>query len=96
MADSKLLLDFADTGGDFFKGRLNTIQCPVIFTASLKDSSIPDPGQQQLGMAQQIDKSTVVLKNAGDHPLMWTCPAQFRSSAQNFLIEFRGNKESPI
>jgi len=95
-ADSKLLLDFADTGGDFFKGRLNTIQSPVLFTASLEDTSIPHIGQQQVRMAQQIEKSTVVLRNAGDHPLMWTCPAEFRSAVRNFLIELRGNKGSQI
>ncbi len=95
-ADSELLLDFADSGGDFFKGSLNTIQCPVLFTASLEDTSIPDIGQQQVRMAQQIENSTVFLRNAGDHPLMWTCPAKFRSAARNFLIELRWNKGSQI
>jgi hypothetical protein len=46
--DSKLLMDFADRGGDLFKGRLDAIMCPVLFTGSLKDSFIPDMGKQNL------------------------------------------------
>ncbi len=84
-ADNKLLLDFADQGGNLFKGRLNTIKCPVLFTGSLKDSFIPDIGEQNLSMAKQIQNSTTFLCNSGDHPFMWTCPDLFRTVSYEFL-----------
>ena len=84
-ADNKLLIDFADLGGNLFKGRLNTIKCPVLFTGSLKDSFIPDIGEQHLNMAKQIENSTIYLNNDGDHPFMWSCPDIFRSLSDQFL-----------
>jgi pimeloyl-ACP methyl ester carboxylesterase len=87
-ADNKLLMNFADQGGNLFNGRLNTIRCPVLFTGSLKDSFIPDIGEQNIGMAKQIQNSTTFLSNDGDHPFMWTCPDAFRSVSYQFLNRF--------
>ncbi|WP_300668450.1 alpha/beta hydrolase [Desulfoluna sp.] len=84
-ADNKLLLDFADQGGDLFKGRLNTITCPVLFTGSLNDSFIPDLGVQNIGMSKQIPGSRVFVHNDGDHPFMWACPTVFQSESDAFL-----------
>lgn len=86
-ADNKLLLDLADQGGNLFNGQLNKIQCPVLFTGSLKDSFIPDIGEQNIGMAKQILSSSTFLHNDGDHPFMWTCPDLFRSVCNQFLKE---------
>ena len=83
--DNTLLLDFTDQGGNLFNGRLDTIKCPVLFTGSLKDSFIPDIGEQNLSMAQQIRNSTTFLCNDGDHPFMWNCPDLFRSVSFEFL-----------
>jgi len=83
--DNKLLLEFANQGGDFFNGRLNTINCPVLFTGSLKDSFIPDIGEQNISMAKQIKNSTTFLCNDGDHPFMWACSDLFRSVSYQFL-----------
>jgi len=83
--DSRLLLDFADRGGDLFKARLDAIMCPVLFTGSLKDSFIPGIGRQNIHMAEQIQAGCTFLSNDGDHPFMWTCPDDFRSISSQFL-----------
>lgn len=84
-ADNNLLLKLADQGGNLFNGQLSTIQCPVLFTGSLKDSYIPDIGEQNIGMSKQITNSSAFLYNDGDHPFMWSCPDVFRSVSHQFL-----------
>ena len=84
-ADSKLLLELADRGGDVFDGKLDAIRCPVLFTGSLKDSSIPDLGEQNVRLARRIPNATAFLSNDGDHPFMWFCPDAFRSASRQFL-----------
>jgi pimeloyl-ACP methyl ester carboxylesterase len=84
-ADNKLLIDFADLGGNLFNGRLNEIKCPVLFTGSLKDSFIPDVGEQHLNMAKQIQNSAIYLNNDGGHPFMWSCPDIFRNVSDQFI-----------
>jgi pimeloyl-ACP methyl ester carboxylesterase len=85
-ADSAFLMYLAAQGGaDWSQGRLPQVGCPVLFTASLRDSAIPEPARQALTMAAQISGSQVFLVNAGDHPLLWTCPDQFRVACQAFL-----------
>ena len=86
-ADSRLLLDLADQGGDLFKGRLKTVKCPVLFTGSLQDSFIPDIGEQNISMSKQIPNSRVFLVNEGDHPLIWNFTDVFRSVCDQFLKE---------
>ncbi|MFC1799379.1 alpha/beta fold hydrolase [Candidatus Eisenbacteria bacterium] len=86
-ADSKLLLDLADRGGDVFEGRLKTIRCPVLITGSRKDSFIPDIAEQSESMLRQIPDGRVFLLDEGDHPLMWTCPDAFRAASDRFLTE---------
>ncbi len=87
-ADSGLLMNFADQGGSLFNGKLDTIQCPVLLTGSLKDSFIPDIGEQNIRMAGQIQNSSAFFSNDGDHPFMWTCPDAFRSASRQFLKQF--------
>lgn len=84
-ADSSMLLDFADRGGDLFEGRLNMIRCPVLFTGTLVDTFIPDMGAQCCRMAKQIPHAATFLCNDGDHPFMWTCPDLFRAVSAEFL-----------
>jgi pimeloyl-ACP methyl ester carboxylesterase len=84
-ADSAMLLRTAESGGDLLQGRLRQIQCPVLFTASLADSLLPDVGKQVTGMAAQVSDSQVYLVNAGDHPLMWSQPVLFHRNAMQFL-----------
>lgn len=84
-ADSEMLLRFVEAGGDHFKGRLDEIGCPVLFTASLRDQSLPEIAAQTCRMAEHVANSQVFLVNGGDHPLVWTRPAEFRRAADMFL-----------
>jgi valacyclovir hydrolase len=62
-ADSDLLLRFAENGGDWFKGRLQEIKCPVLFTASKQDGALPNVTQQICRMAEQVANSRVFLND---------------------------------
>ncbi len=84
-ADSDMLLRFSRQGGDAFRGRLAQIRCPVLFTGSLRDPLLPDPGGQMVGMARQVHGSQVYLAAEGHHPLMWSRPAEFRRACQACL-----------
>lgn len=84
-ADTAMIAGHGATGLDYFQGRLGQVACPVLLTASLTDSLLPDVGPQLCVMAQQIAHSRLLLVNAGDHPLMWSRPADFRAAADAFL-----------
>jgi pimeloyl-ACP methyl ester carboxylesterase len=90
-ADSSLLsrLDAANPDGvNLFGDRLCQVHCPVLFTVSLTDSLLPDPGRQAVDMSQQIPGSWLFTLHAGDHPLMWSCPAAFQAISREFLRSF--------
>jgi len=84
-ADSDLLRRFTKRGGEWFDGRLRQIRCPVLFTASLGDSMLPDISSQVFEMSRQVRASQVFLIREGDHPLMWTCPEDFRCACDSFF-----------
>ncbi len=87
-ADSGLLLNLAEQGGDIYRGRLPQIKCPVLLTGSLHDSFLPDIEAQQQRIAEQIPNCRVVQHSDGDHPFMWTSPDRFRAAADEFLARF--------
>jgi pimeloyl-ACP methyl ester carboxylesterase len=84
-ADTAMLASFLGTGIDYFGGRLGQVGCPALLIASLADPLLPDVGPQLLAMAQAIPRSRLFLASAGDHPLMWSRPAEFRAVADAFL-----------
>ncbi len=84
-ADNQLLLKFADSGGDYFGGRLSEISCPVMFSLSLTDSVLYEVGRQSVQMAAQVPGSRLFLLNRGNHPLMWSCSEDFYTAADGFL-----------
>ena len=87
-ADSDFLrrLDEANPQGvDLFGSQLSQIRCPVLFSASLADGSIPQAAAQVPDMSAQVKGSWVFTVNAGDHPLMWSCPKAFQAAAKAFL-----------
>jgi len=86
--DTLMLLGIADRGGDFFGGRLAEIACPVLLTASLGDSVLYDVGPSQLAMVSALPDSRLFLARQGDHPLMWSNAAEFRSVADAFLAQW--------
>lgn len=84
-ADSTLLRGLADRGGNVFAERLSEISCPVLLTASRRDSFLPDVAEQLASMGKKIPKSTVHVSDGGDHPFMWTMAEEFQKVAAKFL-----------
>ena len=88
-ADSAFLLARGEEG-DWFRGRLHEVRCPVLLTASLADEMLPDPGSQLEHMLRQMPQGRGVLFPSGSHPLMWSRPADFRWAADAFLASVAG------
>ena len=84
-ADTNFLLRIADLGGRLAPEALETIQCPVLFTATLDDDMLPDVAGQIPSMAQRIPDARIYLTKGGGHPLMWSRPEEFRAICDLFL-----------
>jgi valacyclovir hydrolase len=84
-ADSNLLLRLEKAGNSWVKNGLSKIQCPVLFSASLEDESVPNAGEQVLSMARKVNNCQVFFTNHGNHPLMWSKEKDFRNIADLFL-----------
>jgi pimeloyl-ACP methyl ester carboxylesterase len=84
-ADTEMLVRLARRGGDWFGGRLGRINCPVLLTASRGDELVPDAGRQLTAVSAQIADCRVFVNNRGGHPLMWSCPRDFRAICDTFL-----------
>jgi valacyclovir hydrolase len=84
-ADTVMLERFADQGADWFQGQLGKIQCPVLLTASLKDTMLYQPARQYAQMAETISDCRVYLHHEGGHPMMWTAPEAFRAVSDYLL-----------
>ncbi|MHB0878140.1 MAG: alpha/beta fold hydrolase [Anaerolineae bacterium] len=84
-ADGDMLLRLADRGGDVLSERLSQVRCPALFTASLRDESLPDVARQVPEMVLQVTGSVAYLTGEGSHPLMWSRPDVFRRAADCFV-----------
>jgi pimeloyl-ACP methyl ester carboxylesterase len=84
-ADTNLMRRFAEHGGDWFGSRLGDVQCPVLLTASMRDTALPRVTHRNCRMAEQIPDCRLYLHNKGGHPLMWSQPETFRAVADQFL-----------
>lgn len=85
-ADTALFAPHLASGLDWFAaGDLGRIACPVLLTASLADSLLPEVAAQTTAMARQIPGCRLLLVNAGDHPLLWSRPAEARAAIDSFL-----------
>jgi len=84
-ADTDLLSRVADLGGRLAPEALETIQCPVLFTATLDDDMLPNVAGQIPSMAQRIPDARLYLTRGGGHPLMWSRPEEFRAVCDLFL-----------
>ncbi len=87
-ADTEMVAHFGRSGGDYFRGRLAEIRCPVLITGSLKDNLIPQLGPDNISMAAQIADCQLYLVNQGGHPLMWSNAQSFRRTADLFLAKY--------
>jgi hypothetical protein len=84
-ADTEMLVRLAQRGGDWFGGRLRQVRCPVMLTATRGDELVPDAGRQMLAVAACLADCRVFLNNRGGHPLMWSCPQDFRAIGDCFV-----------
>lgn len=84
-ADTDAIRRFVARGGTWLDGRLDEIEAPVLFTASARDSMLPDVRAEMVAMSAEIPNSRVYLHHEGDHPLMWSRPEVFRYQANFFL-----------
>ncbi|MFZ1770478.1 MAG: alpha/beta hydrolase [Caldilinea sp.] len=84
-ADTAMLRWIAEHGGHIFDDRLGEICCPVLVTASLGDTMLPDIRTSQLDLIAAIRDSRLFLAKVGDHPLMWSNPEEFRRAVNAFL-----------
>ena len=85
-ADTQMLVRLAERGGDWFKGRLERIRCPVLLTATREDDLVPDAGRQVLAVSAQLADCRVFVNSRGGHPLMWSRPQDFRPICETFLV----------
>lgn len=84
-SDNEFLLQLAQGPFDPFGEHLVRIRCPVLLTFSQRDRDIPHIEAQVTQMARMIPQSRIYASPKGGHPLMWTCPGEFRSVAGDFL-----------
>ncbi len=64
------------------------IECPERVQAVGDDSLLPNVATQMCNIALQHSGSRVCFGSAGNHPLMWSQPGEFRSVADWFLSGF--------
>jgi valacyclovir hydrolase len=86
-ADTGMLHRLADRGGRMAPEVLDDILCPVLLTATLDDTMLPNVGHQLVDMARLIRNARVYLTKGGDHPLMWSQAGEFRRVCDLFLHE---------
>lgn len=84
-ADTNMLMRFAESGGDWFEDRLGDIRCPVLLTAGQNDGTLPRAATQLGALYERIPTARLYLHDAGEHPLMWSCPEDFRCISDCFL-----------
>ncbi|MCE5246571.1 MAG: alpha/beta fold hydrolase [Candidatus Polarisedimenticolia bacterium] len=91
-ADTDFIDRVGRAGGDPFRGRLDDVHCPVLFTASLGDELLPDIGRQTMDLVRAVRGSEAFLVDSGRHPMIWTRPREFRRAADAFLDRFAAER----
>jgi pimeloyl-ACP methyl ester carboxylesterase len=84
-SDTEMIIDFINSGGDWFKGRLKKIKCPVLLTGSKEDNFLPNIEESRLFLSKEIKQSKIFLNEKGLHPLMWSQSKIFREITTIFL-----------
>jgi len=84
-ADTEMLKQFTDQGGEWLLNRVEEIHCPVLLTASKKDNMLPNVVQHMCSLAKKIKKSKLFINDKGGHPLIWTQPDDFKIICEYFL-----------
>jgi pimeloyl-ACP methyl ester carboxylesterase len=87
--DTAMLKRLANRGGNWLGEKfLNKVHCPVFLSASLEDSSLPDPAGDIVIMLKALPDGRAFLADHGDHPLIWSAPQAFREAVSGFLARF--------
>lgn len=76
--DTELMNEFVKGGGDWFNGKLSSIESSVLLTASKKDPMLSNIEYKICEIGNEIKKSKVFLNDEDFHRLMWTNPKSFR------------------
>ena len=86
-ADTAMLRRLADRGGRMAPEELDQIRCPVLLTATLDDSLLPEVARHLPDQARLIPDARLYLTKGGDHPLMWSRAREFRRVCRLFIEE---------
>ncbi len=87
-ADTEMLKRITEQGGNWLGDSLVKTACPILFTASLEDEMLIQPGPYTLQMLAQARDGRAFLTKNGGHPLIWSNPGAFRRAANGFLESF--------
>lgn len=87
-ADTQMLIDLVDNGGQWLGESLTRISCPVLLTFSLQDQMVIEPVKYGFEVLNQLQNGRIFFSPKGNHPLLWSAPEEFRQAAQGFLGQF--------
>ena len=84
-ADTEMIGMVVEKGGSCIKGDPENVNCPVLLTYSENDSFLPKVKNIATQLGSRIRNCKIQLFPNGDHPLIWTNPADFFQAADEFL-----------
>ena len=87
-ADTAMLKQITQKGGNWLGDSLLKAECPIFFTASLEDEMLHQPVAYILQMLAQVKDGRAFLCQHGGHPLIWSNPGEFRRAVSGFLTSF--------
>jgi len=87
-ADTEMLKQLTQEGGNWLGDSLSRVECPIFFTASLEDAMLRQPETYTLQMLVQARDGRAFLSKNGGHPLIWSNPGEFRRAISGFLTSF--------
>ncbi len=87
--DTDMMVRFAKEDGDWYKGQLSKIKCPVLLSGSKQDELLDDYEGQIVQMLKEIKLGSSYIHYSGGHPFMWTKPKVYRDIANQFLNSFQ-------
>jgi len=83
--DTQMLDRVAEKNIPLLFGDIEKISCPVLFTGSLMDETIPRIEEKVAALSRLIKKSTILLFPSGYHPFLVSRNQEFRNIALKFL-----------
>ncbi len=87
-ADTQMLIDLVNNGGQWLGKSLTRVNCPVLLTFSLEDPMLIDPVKCGFEILSQLADGRIFFSPKGGHPLIWSAPEEFRQATARFLGQF--------